>query len=134
MQCNIIINGQESLTKMSMGEKRCTTVCLRKETWAIPFIPFSILRLAWLTKVQASIIGALGPRKFLWLATPTPSCLSKTCYRYTYMVNSKINQTWIYLKNNRRIHETLHSLPTLLPSVDGSNWFTAGSNPLAMQG
>ena len=44
------------------------------------------------------------------------------------MGNSKIIQTWTYLKADRRSHETLHTLPKLPPSVDGGNWLTAGQD------
>ena len=39
-----------------------------------------------------------------------------------------------FLKGNRRIHGTQHTLPKAPPSVDGGNWFEAGLNQLAMQG
>ena len=49
------------------------------------------------------------------------------------MVNSKIIQTWTYLKANRRIYGTLHTLPNQPPSLDGGNWLTVEQDPLAMQ-
>ena len=46
-----------------------------------------------------------------------------------YMGSSKMTQTRTYLKVDMRIHGTLHTLPKLPPSVDGSNWLTAGKDP-----
>ena len=49
-----IIHDQQSQIKRDVGENNCTTVkgCLRREIYAIPISPFSILRLAWGVKVQ----------------------------------------------------------------------------------
>ena len=50
------------------------------------------------------------------------------------MVNSKIIQVWTYLKANKRIHGTLHTLPKPPPSFDNVDWLTEGYNLLAILG
>ena len=74
-----------------------------------------LFMLFYLLDGKAIIIAFLQPAEILVASKEcqspqvfqSPSPLSKTCYRY--MVNSKIIQTWTYLKANRRIHGTLHT-------------------------
>ena len=62
-----IIHDQQSQIKRGVGENNCTTArdCLRRETYAIPISPFSILRLAWGVKVQGFNSRSLRPAEIL---------------------------------------------------------------------
>ena len=124
------IHDQQSQIKRGVGENNCVTArgCLRRETYATPISPFSILRLVWGVKVQ---VGALGLQKFMWL----PKNIRTLWYSYLqallikharYVVNSKIIQTYTYSKANRRIYGTLRTLPKPPTSFDGGDWLTVG--------
>ena len=84
-------------------------------------------------KDNYTLLPFCGMQKFLWLPknfrTPRHFQLKALSVKhtiYTWLISSKSIWRLTYLKANRRIHGTLHTLPKSPPPIDVGDWLTVG--------